>query len=521
MIPYKKHLIIRKSSGEKIDITKKPIFRSSAIFPVINNKYIKSNITFLGYWLLKRKIPEVTLLTTLRDQKGKIIKRRSLLINKIKSFKIQISKMLDKQDLQFVGSIELEIFSSRDMVFSFPAFVLNYVSINSSTFVHTCGRIYNDFEDLNLNSEIKVPESGFDIIPNKNFFPYFAFVNGPQNIKKNKIKLEIINYKGKTFKKEIYFNYISALETKFVFFLNESEKKFLNGKKGTVKIKHNLSGFFPRFICGNMKKNQSIVSLTHTYYDTSENNKNSYWINPDKKNLFDSIITFPIFYRKKEYTDLVLYPIYPKSNLKFDLEIYNNEGKCLDKVKSIFNIKNKLIFPANIEIKKFLNKDILKRNSFLFAKIIVNGDGKLPSRLKFGLNIGKPKKFDVPSNVCFNAQVPNKEIFNKTGTFKWCPILNHKSSLIVLSNFSYAKNGYKNSKVDIKIWREKDYKFLEKKIVINDNGSYTFDIKKNKDIKSFLSKDACWITFKSNNPFLNGYYIEDLGSGVIGADHLF
>ena len=104
------------------------------------------------------------------------------------------------------------------------------------------------------------------------------------------------------------------------------------------------------------------------------------------------------------------------------MEIYNNDGKCLDKVKSIFNIKNKLIFPANIEIKKFLNKDILKRNSFLFAKIIVNGDGKLPSRLKFGLNIGKPKKFDVPSNVCFNAQVPNKEIFKKPGTFKWCPI---------------------------------------------------------------------------------------------------
>ena len=41
----------------------------------------------------------------------------------------------------------------------------------------------------------KSTESGFDIIPNKNFFPYFAFVNGPQNIKKNKIKLEIINYK--------------------------------------------------------------------------------------------------------------------------------------------------------------------------------------------------------------------------------------------------------------------------------------------------------------------------------------
>ena len=75
---------------------------------------------------------------------------------------------------------------------------------------------------------------------------------------------------------------------------------------------------------------------------------------------------------------------------------------------------------------------------------MINGKGKLPSRLKFGLNIGKPNKYDVPSNICFNAQVPNKEIFNKRGTFKWCPILNHKKSSVVLVISALQKKDLKN-----------------------------------------------------------------------------
>ena len=521
MKTYKQHLITTQSFGEKLNLIKKPTLRSSAIFPIINNKFLETNIMFLGYWLIKRKILEVSVLITLRNQKGTIIKRETLIVDQIKSYKIVVSKMINNENIDFIGSVELEVFSARDMVFPYPAFVLNYLSKDSSTFVHTCGRIYNDYEDLNLNSDIHVPESGFDIIPNNDFLPFFAFVNGSIPITKKIINIEIINFKGKVFKKKITIKKINVLETKFVYFLNQNEKIFLEGQKGTVKIKHNLNGFFPRFVCGNIKKDKSISSLTHTYYDTSKSMKNSHWLNPDTKNLYDSIITFPIFYEKKQYTELVLYPIYPESNMKFDLEIYNSEGKCLDKIDSIFSIKKKLSFPAYIGIKKFLNKDVLKNKQNLFAKILINGKGKLPSRIKFGLNIGKPNKFDVPSNICFNAQVPNSEIFKKPGTFKWCPILNNKNSSIILANFSYAKKGFKKSIVNIKFWREKDQKFLEKTIVINDNGSHYLDMNKNKKIKSFLGKETCWATFNSNNPFLNGYYFEDMGSGIVGADHLF
>jgi hypothetical protein len=521
MKTYKQHLITSQAFGEKLNLIKKPIFRSSAIFPVINNRFLETNVMFLGYWLIKRKILEVSVLVTLRDQNGTILKRETIIVDQIKSYKIAVRKIINNKNDDFLGSVELEVFSARDMVFPYPAFVLNYLSKDSSTFVHTCGRIYNDQEDLQLNSDIHVAESGFDIIPNNNFEPFFAFVNGSIPILSKAVNIEIINFKGKVLKKKIIIKKMNALETKFIYFLKQAEKIFLEGKKGTAKIKHNFNGFFPRFVCGNIKKDKSISSLTHSYYDTSKSTKDSYWQNPDKKNLYDSIISFPIFYKKKEYTELVLYPIYPESNMNFDLEVYDSDGKLLDKIYSIFNIKKKLSLPAYIEIKKFLNQDILKNKQHLFAKILINGNGKLPSRIKFGLNIGKPNKFDVPSNICFNAQVPNLKIFKKPGTFKWCPILNNKHSSIILANFSYAKKGFKKSIVIVKFWREKDQKFLEKTLVINDNGSHYLDINKDKKIKSFLGKESCWATFDSNNPFLNGYYLEDMGSGIVGADHLF
>ena len=48
-------------------------------------------------------------------------------------------------------------------------------------------------ENLLANSKIKVAESGFDIIPNKNFYPFISFVNGHQILKNQLLKIRIIN----------------------------------------------------------------------------------------------------------------------------------------------------------------------------------------------------------------------------------------------------------------------------------------------------------------------------------------
>ena len=76
MKSYFQHLKSTQEFGETHISIKKPILRSSGVFPVIHNQNYSTSIHFLGYWLLKRQIPEVTLTITLREQSGKILLRK-------------------------------------------------------------------------------------------------------------------------------------------------------------------------------------------------------------------------------------------------------------------------------------------------------------------------------------------------------------------------------------------------------------------------------------------------------------
>ena len=179
MRSYQEHLKSTNHLNKNFNLLKKPILRSSAIFPFIVNKNLNTNILFLGYWLIKRSIKEIKIIISIRSEKGILLHRNSLKVDKIQAFKISLKKILKVNNLINIltGSIELEVFSLEDLVYPYPAFVVNYESNESSTVVHTCGRIYNDLEDFKTNTKIHTPESGIDILPNKNFTPFFSFVN--------------------------------------------------------------------------------------------------------------------------------------------------------------------------------------------------------------------------------------------------------------------------------------------------------------------------------------------------------
>ena len=182
MKSYYRHLSSTQEFGEKENIFKKPILRSSAIFPVIHNEFYTSSIHFLGYWLLKRNIPEVSLVITLRSADGNVLLRQNQIIDQAKAFSINLENLLDEIDLKtdsFLGSIETEFHTTRDMVFPYPALVLEYQNQQSNTCVHTLGRIYNDLEDLKENNDVQVPETGFDIHETDDLTSFLSFVNGP------------------------------------------------------------------------------------------------------------------------------------------------------------------------------------------------------------------------------------------------------------------------------------------------------------------------------------------------------
>lgn len=502
------------------------ILRSSAIFPFIISKSLDTKILFMGYWLIKRNIKDIILKVSLRSKEGVKIKEEFKNIKQVKAFSISVKKLLKFQSNSIIrsGSIELEIFSKTNMVYPYPAIVVNYEGKNSSTVVHTCGRIYNNKEDFKANNQQQVSETGIDIIPNRNFLPFFAFVNGKTKVSNTNLKIKVINYLGEVLIKKIFIKYLKPYETKFVYFLNENEKKFLRQKKGTVKIDHSFKSFFPRFLSGNIEKNNHNSSLTHTYYDTSNlKDKNTFWPNPNKKIFYDSSVSFPLFKNKKSYTELVIYPNFQKCYIKFNLEIFTSKGLKINKINSVLNLSKKVKKPIYLNIKEILkNKRIqINVNKNYLVKLIIDGKGKVPTRLKFGLNLGYKNKYDIPSNICFNAHVPNLKVLSKPGTFKWAPMLNKYESNFTVSNTSNLKNQNKKANVTLNFWNEINNKCIKKKLVINNNGSYWFDLNKNKKIKKFLKNRTGWVTIQSDNPFVNGWYVEKSKVGFVGADHFF
>jgi hypothetical protein len=152
----------------------------------------------------------------------------------------------------------------------------------------------------------------------------------------------------------------------------------------------------------------------------------------------------------------------------------------------------------------------------------VNGNGSVPTRMKFGLNISNGNSnVNLPSNVCFNANVPNPNFLKKPGTFKWCPIFDVKFQKIFLHNASFVKSGFGGSELKIEVCRDIDSKKLSWSSEIPENGTIEILNKKTKEIENFLNKKIGWVAVESSNPFVNGYYITDYNKGVIGADHLY
>lgn len=523
MKSYAEVLTSIKSYGEEQKVHYRPTMRSSAIFPLLHkpNRLI-SIYTFLGYWLRKRNIPFVTALVTIRNKNGEKLSVQSIEVKEIKSFELSSSDLLKNPNEEFTGSTEIEIFSAVDMVFPYPAITYALKGINGLTFVHTCGRIYNDFDDLNGNIEHLVDETGFDLHIGDDYTPFFSFVNGPIAIENETIELEYINENDEREKNVIKIDNVRPYGLGWI---DLSHKKFSNPFnnpiKYCVKIRHNFKGFFPRFVAGNVLRDFEDVSLTHSYYDTStDNTNNAVWKNPNVEDFEDSVVAIP-FDTDFAAIELAIYPIFAKSSVSLSIELFTNAGQIVDRQSEYIEIGTDTDKLTYIDLMKVFSKHKSEVSKGM-VRIVCSGEGSVPARMKFGLNFCKPvNNTNLPSNICFSAQVPNDKLLSKPGTFKWCTIFDARAQKIFLHNSSFLKAGYDDAEIDIEVYRSNDSESLNWSTTLPYNG--TMDILENQveSVENFLCGTIGWISFTCSSPFVSGYYITDFGKGVVGADHLY
>jgi len=513
--------------GEEKALTKKPILRSSGVFPAIHNDNYSTAIHFLGYWLLKRQIPEVTLTITLRNQSGEILLRKIEIINETKAFAINLKSLLQEinpnSKIDFIGSIETEFNTTRDMVFPYPALVLEYYNKEFNTCVHTLGRIYNDFEDLNENSTFKVPETGFDIHETDDLHSFLSFVNGSIHNQDGYIEYIITNSKSEKYQGNFHLGEINPFETKLFYFKDNIPdlSKILNGEFGSISLKHNFEGFYPRFLVGNIQETFPSVSFTHSYYDcTSCTNESDFWDRGNNDH-YDSSAYIPIFGKDNQYTNLIIYPNFSSSDFTLKLDIHDENGNRVYENSDLLDIKNSNTKLLKINFNKFLNNLDSSSDSNFAARVITNfKNNKIPTRIKFGLDVGiDGLKSKLPCNICFNTNMGNPLLENKPGSFHWAPMFHDRNTILTLGNFSTLKNYQKDANIELNFYRIEDSSHSSKKLLLKPSSEQRISIN-DYELNDFIKTEG-WVTIKADNPYIEGYYFNIHSSGSVSGDHFF
>lgn len=491
--------------------------KSSAIFPVFHSSNITTKLLFFNYWKVKRDIEHLMCRVFLRDSSGELIQKKWFYVEEIKAYEIDLFKWLGTT-YPFSGSIEIQFSSPSNLVFPYPAVVVLYQGSSFSTFVHSAQRLYHDKKDEKTNRRKQIIESGFNIHASDQTFPFLTLINGKEAIKEKKIELTAYNQEQKILKKKLTIS-CAPLETLYLPLDKWPELiKHLEGQAGCLKGKLFDSHSFPRLIVGNYNKEQKAISVTHTYYDLSQNQApTDYWKAPDL-NWHPLTLMLPLMEDSDHYTHIYFYPIYSKASFFIDVEIYNLQGQILLKKERFALIEPTKSFQY-LSFEDLISS--LNLSEPLTVRLIAHStsDESLPARLKIGYNIGKKSK-GLSCNICTNFIPANPQLENKSQAFRWAPMMpsSHQGSIWVV-NDSPKKEYSQPAHIKCTFYRKQDQKCLSFQKTIPPHGACLITHTENS--KEFFQDTIGWCTIKSDNPYITSYYFSKKGDLVIGGDHGF
>lgn len=511
-----------------VKIPPKPVFRSSAIFPMFSTPGISARILFMGYWILKRHIKEIAAQINLRSASGQLLNRTSLLIQEPKTYRIELKDQIIAAGLSpdepFTGSLEIEFFSTANLVFPFPAVVVNYYGPAFSSVVHTAQRVYNDFDDMRNNSQTQVPEAGFNLYADDDHEPFFGIVNGVEAVENAKIVMEFYNSDNEKMSHEIVYSHLNPYETRFIYPSREMNlHTFLKNKPGTAKIKFDVSWIFPRLLVGNIQHSLPAMTITHTYYDCSAAKSESDYWHPAEPLWHPASLMIPVSIKDKCFTKVYFYPIYSPSHVIIDVEIYNCDGVLEGKKENYLVLQKNGGKYQNIPFKEICGELNIDAQQDLGARIIARTeDGSLiPARIKLGLDLGEEPNL-MPCNICTNLQPFNPALENKPSSFRWAPILADRAkSSVWIMNSSQHIDYNRSAEVDLTFYHENDSTTIKRKIVIPPNGFHVIHTEHDPELQMFFDRKVGWFTAITTNPFTTTYYFTEDPSGVVGGDHGF
>ncbi len=473
------------------------VHRSSLLVSKIRG--LKSKITFLNHFVIKRNNDQVSLKISAYNKVGRCIDTYYEELKERKVYNFDLDLYFFKQK-KYVISYQVEFFSSKNLFIPYPAVIVEHVSESSHNVVHSFNRVLNDSEeDMKINST-KVKEAAIEYFANDKYSSSFIFHNGQKECNDN-LKI-IFRSKNKLSKKNVPIK-LKPFGTKLFSLKDYIPKDERNIKKIITVDVPKQDFFYGRLLTGVISNKKKYVDFggNHSFYDSS--NIKEYFQNND------AFMLYPFFenYQNK----LTFYPINSKSNLEVSI-LLPNKRKII-----CGNIKSPSYESLEIDINEIFK--INKIKSSLYEIRVKNLIGKIPSRINHQYivaNKNKSIKASI-SNSLINPFI-YKKIVNKSG-FSWGPILINKNYSSYLSVQNYSLECEKNM-FDLNIYSDSG-KIYSKRFNLNKNFQLILD---NSDLLKLKNEteEMCWytITSKKNNIHAFSFH-ENKKSGNISGEHSF
>ena len=491
---------------DKINKDQKIVNRSSALFLVKHSirKKIFTDLHFLNYWSIKGNIKSVRLKITLRKLNGTKLNSKIINIDKIKSYRIEVKQLLLRLKIkEFIGTVEVEIFSKKNLFFPYPAIYVRYYGTDWHTGTHSTTRYFTESsgDDIkHINKRQFVNESNITLFSEQDVKCYVILNNGLIKTIDTELTLTATNIQGKKIKKKVDILKMKKGET---FLINVDEylnyKNFLGNRRGMLSVNYENIGVFPRlfYFHENM---EGKITLEHSNFGNSKQaSKDSFKPKKNSRNLLYSI---PIF-SKKYKTEIDIFPTYPVQKNPYSLICKKNtiNGKNLN-IKKIMISKKKPFCQ--------LKEKGLKKTTFLDIDVI--NKVKLPNR--FHISQYYSKKNSLPG-IILDGPVP---INTKAPRTRWLPFFNSgkdlTTNIYICSRYYHTIKTYKKIDISIQLFGalEREKIKIEKKI--NENENLELNIAKILKRKRWSSNYGwMYITFKEpchNTVFLSSEYKDSL-----------
>jgi hypothetical protein len=309
------------------------VLRSSAIFWVKNTNQLRTTISFSNYWKFKN-FTDVNVVLNLRKINGELVNRQ--IINFDEKYVCNYSPPNN-----FEGSVEVEVFSIKNMRIPYAAVMGIYESAKSISMVHSYARAYSQHEIEDKRTISIGKESCWTLRDDIDTTSFAVLHNGPIKQKSQIARLAIRNSNGEELEVEVKFDAMEPFETKIIepkkYFENIIE--WLNGLPGNARMSFNLNGGFTRLLCGVKRVDDSELQVTHSNFDYSSHDTDTitqgilraYMRTPNVNGNFkQEIVVYPDT-NKGEYTSIV-----KTENKNFStgdihrLIFNNNEGKLVE-----------------------------------------------------------------------------------------------------------------------------------------------------------------------------------------------